>query len=78
MEEIVFDEDESDNHTKGKMTQNFNMTNYEKIFNEFRHEVPEYFNFAADVIDKWAEDPKKLAIWWVDDAGNEIRKPFWI
>lgn len=58
------------------MTQNFNMTNYEKIFNEFRHEVPEYFNFAADVIDKWAEDPKKLAIWWVDDAGNEIRKTF--
>ncbi len=52
------------------------MTDYDKTCEEFRHDVPEYFNFAGDVIDKWADDPKKTAILWVDDAGNEIKKTF--
>jgi hypothetical protein len=43
---------------------------------EFRPTVPEYFNFAGDVVDKWAQDSGKLAILWVDDAGNEVRKTF--
>jgi acyl-coenzyme A synthetase/AMP-(fatty) acid ligase len=52
------------------------MTDYEKTYQEFKYEVPEYFNFAGDVIDKWAEDPDKLAMLWVDDAGTEVRKTF--
>lgn len=57
------------------MTQH-NMTDYDKTYAEFRHEVPEYFNFAGDVVDKWAQDPEKLAIFWVDDDDNEVKKTF--
>ncbi|SHI58883.1 medium-chain acyl-CoA synthetase [Desulfatibacillum alkenivorans DSM 16219] len=53
-----------------------NMTDYQKEYDEFTWEVPEYFNFAGDVIDKWAQDPDKLAMLWVDDDGNEVRKTF--
>src|SRR5579859_5536753 len=42
-----------------------NMTDYEAERGNFHLEVPEYFNFAIDVIDKWAQDPHKLAMLWV-------------
>ncbi len=48
-----------------------NMTDYDKTYAEFKWEVPAYFNFARDVFDKWAEDSAKLAMWWIDDYGNE-------
>jgi len=53
-----------------------NMTDYDKEYSTFQWVVPEYFNFAGDVIDKWAEDPQKLAMLWVDDDGNEVRKTY--
>ncbi len=53
-----------------------NMTDYDKTYREFTWEVPEYYNFAGDVIDQWAEDPDKLAIWWVDDEGHEEKRTF--
>ncbi|MFZ7127965.1 MAG: AMP-binding protein [Desulfobacterales bacterium] len=53
-----------------------NMTDYDKEYAEFKWEVPEYFNFAGEVVDKWAQDPEKLAMLWVDDDGREIRKTF--
>ena len=53
-----------------------NMTDYDKTYREFTWEVPEYYNFAGDVIDRWAEDPDKLAIWWVDDEGHEEKRTF--
>lgn len=53
-----------------------NMTDYEKEYAAFKWNVPEYFNFAGEVIDKWAQDPEKLALWWVDDAGNEVKKTY--
>ena len=56
--------------------QTMNMTDYDKEYSSFQWEVPEYFNFAGDVIDRWAEDPEKLAMLWVDDAGNEVRRTF--
>jgi acyl-coenzyme A synthetase/AMP-(fatty) acid ligase len=52
------------------------MIDYDKTYQEFKLEVPEYYNFAGDMIDKWAEDPDKLAMWWVDDDGNEFKKTF--
>ncbi|MBF0377899.1 MAG: AMP-binding protein [Desulfamplus sp.] len=58
------------------MSQTHNMTDYDATYKEFKLEVPEYFNFSGDVIDKWAKDPNKLAMLWVDDAGNEIKKTF--
>ena len=39
-------------------------------------DVPEYFNFARDVLDKFAEDHDKQALWWIDDYGNEVKKTF--
>ena len=53
-----------------------NMQDYEKEYGEFTWQVPEKFNFAGQVIDKWAEDQQKLAMLWVDDEGTEIKKTF--
>lgn len=53
-----------------------NMTDYNWEYNNFEWQVPEYFNFASDVVDKWAEDPNKLAMLWVDDHGNEVKRTF--
>lgn len=58
------------------MTQLHNMVEYDKEYAEFKWDVPEYFNFAGDVIDKWAKDPDKLAMQWVDDDDNQVKKTF--
>jgi len=42
-----------------------NMTDYEAERRNFHLDVPEEFNFAIDVINKWASDPNKLAMLWV-------------
>ncbi|HUG77276.1 MAG TPA: AMP-binding protein, partial [Burkholderiales bacterium] len=49
---------------------------YEEICRRFRWELPETFNFAADVVDAWAKDPEKLALLWCDEAGREERYTF--
>ena len=39
--------------------------------------IPENFNFAYDVMDRWAEeDPARLALLWTSDRGEEIRFTF--
>lgn len=48
-----------------------NMTDYEAERRAFHLEVPEYFNFAIDVIGKWAGDPNKLAMLWIGQNGEE-------
>ena len=53
-----------------------NMSNYEQEHASFRLAVPELFNFGFDVVDRWAEDPSKLAMLWVDDAGQRARYTF--
>lgn len=53
------------------MSQAHNMGDYDKEYAEFKWDIPEKFNFARDVIDKWAEDPQKLAMKWVNDDGLE-------
>ncbi len=58
------------------MNQTPNMTDYEKTYAEFDWNLPDEFNFAGDVIDKWAADPNHKAMLWVDDAGREIVKTF--
>ncbi len=47
------------------------MTDYEAERRNFHLEVPEYFNFATDVMGKWAADPHKLAMFWVGQNGEE-------
>uniref|UniRef100_A0A669PLG3 medium-chain acyl-CoA ligase n=1 Tax=Phasianus colchicus TaxID=9054 RepID=A0A669PLG3_PHACC len=49
---------------------------------QYRPEVPEYFNFASDVLDRWTEvekegkKPKTPALWWVDGDGEEVKWSF--
>ena len=38
-------------------------------------EPPTHFNFARDVIERWAhERPDALALWWVDESGGQEQK----
>jgi len=52
------------------------MTDYEAERRGFHLEVPEYFNFATDVIGKWASDPNKLAMLWIGQNGEERHVTF--
>ena len=55
-----------------------NIKNYEEFYKKFKWEVPEYYNFAFDVVDKWAEDKTKLALISVDSNGENAQKhTFW-
>ncbi|NXM95796.1 ACSM3 synthetase, partial [Sylvia borin] len=54
---------------------------YESI-NQGKKELPEYFNFASDVLDEWARlekdgrKPANPAFWWVNDKGEEVKLSF--
>ena len=55
-----------------------NMQDYAETYRDFKLDVPEYFNFAFDVVDKWAEDRTKLALISLDPAGeNAQHHTFW-
>tara|TARA_B110001450_G_scaffold256839_1_gene289014 strand:- start:3711 stop:4499 length:789 start_codon:yes stop_codon:yes gene_type:complete len=50
---------------------------YQTAYSDFEWPRPERFNFARDVVDRWAEqDPDKLALLWVDHNGGEERRSF--
>ncbi|XP_041133643.1 acyl-coenzyme A synthetase ACSM3, mitochondrial isoform X1 [Polyodon spathula] len=59
-----------------------NFQDYESLRQLYRPEAPEYFNFAKDVLDRWAERekdgerPSNPALWWVNNAGEEIKWSF--
>lgn len=43
----------------------------------FKIKVPEHFNFAYDVVDRWAEEqPDKPALLWTNEAGEERQFSF--
>lgn len=51
-----------------------NMKDYELERKKFRLEVPDYFNFGFDIVDKWAKrQPNKLALFAVDRNGENPR-----
>src|SRR5438094_310661 len=52
-------------------SQSTNMIDYEAERRSFQLEVPEYFNFATDIIGKWASDPNKPAMLWLGQHGQE-------
>ena len=52
------------------------MIDYEAERRNFRLDVPEYFNFATDVMGKWAQDASKLAMLWIGPRGEERRITF--
>jgi len=47
------------------------MADYEAERRNFHLDVPTYFNFATDIIGKWAQDPDKLAMLWIGQNGEE-------
>lgn len=53
-----------------------NMIDYEKTYNGFKFEAPQFFNFGYDVVDKRAEDPNKLAMFWTNMEGAEEKHTF--
>ncbi len=51
-----------------------NMWDYNEVTDKFKFNIPEYFNYGFDVIDRWAEDRSKLALVWADTDAKDIRK----
>ncbi|MCB9871577.1 MAG: AMP-binding protein [Ectothiorhodospiraceae bacterium] len=49
------------------------MTDYAATCRDFDWDLPERFNFAADVVDLWARDANRLALVWCNAAGEERR-----
>lgn len=55
-----------------------NLPDYAHVTSDFTIHVPEYFNFAFDVVDAWAEkDRNKLALIWTNQKGEEKKFTFW-
>jgi len=46
---------------------------YDELYNSFKWEIPKYYNFGFDVVDKWAEDRTKLALISIDRSGKRDR-----
>ncbi|MDS0476961.1 AMP-binding protein [Natrinema sp. 1APR25-10V2] len=49
---------------------------YEALYEAFEWEVPEQFNIAAYVCDRWADDPERTAIYAEDEAGGTRKYSF--
>lgn len=55
-----------------------NMPDYDDTYARFRIDVPEHFNFAFDIVDRWAKrDRNKLAMIWTNQKGDEKKYTFW-
>ncbi len=53
------------------------MGSYDEVYNNFKWDVPEYYNFAFDVIDKWAEKkPQKVALMTIDSESSARKHTF--
>lgn len=50
---------------------------YEERVARFRWEIPREFNFAWDVVDAYAEDRGRVALYWEDEEGRQERHTFW-
>lgn len=57
-------------------TNTHNMLDYEAERRSFALTAPDDFNWAYDVIDRWAADPQHLAMWWVGPQGEERKLTF--
>ena len=49
---------------------------YKDLVANFRWDVPEEFNFGA-LIDAWASDRSRTALYWEDESGRTARLTFW-
>jgi len=46
---------------------------YGELYKNFKWNIPKYYNFGFDVVDKWAEDRTKLALISIDRSGKRDR-----
>ncbi|XP_042545715.1 acyl-coenzyme A synthetase ACSM3, mitochondrial isoform X2 [Dipodomys spectabilis] len=59
-----------------------NFSDYESMKQDFKLEIPEYFNFAKDVLDQWTniekagKKPSNPAFWWISGNGEEVKWSF--
>ncbi|XP_053551010.1 acyl-coenzyme A synthetase ACSM3, mitochondrial isoform X2 [Bombina bombina] len=58
-----------------------NFTDYEDIKLSYKPKVPEYFNFASDILDRWTAVEKESgssnpALWWLGDEESEVKWSF--
>jgi len=53
--------------------QRIEMTDYVTAHRDFAWDLPATFNFGGDVVDRFAEDPDRLALIWCNGAGAERR-----
>ncbi|ELW62516.1 Acyl-coenzyme A synthetase ACSM3, mitochondrial [Tupaia chinensis] len=59
-----------------------NFSSYESMKQNFKLDIPEYFNFAKDVLDHWTnmektgKKPSNPAFWWINGNGEEVRWSF--
>ncbi|KAM5228184.1 acyl-coenzyme A synthetase ACSM3, mitochondrial [Ctenodactylus gundi] len=69
-------------HKDYRMATPQNFSNYEHMKQDFKLEIPEYFNFAKDVLDQWTNmekagtKPSNPAFWWINGNGEEVRWGF--
>ena len=49
------------------------MADYRETYAAFRWQVPAKFNFGGDVVERWAEEPDRLALIWCNELGAERR-----
>ena len=49
---------------------------YQDLVAGFAWSVPEEFNFGA-LIDAWATDRSRVALYWEDETGRQERHTFW-
>lgn len=50
---------------------------YEELYSGFQWRVPQEFNFATDVVDVYAADRSRVALYWEDENGRAARCTFW-
>ncbi|XP_078237360.1 acyl-coenzyme A synthetase ACSM5, mitochondrial isoform X2 [Pogona vitticeps] len=68
-------------HPKRQLASLVTTSHYEAI-NKGEQEVPDYFNFASDVLDEWTlvekdgKRPPNPAFWWVNDHQEEVKWSF--
>ena len=53
------------------------MRSWQELYSAFEWKVPETFNFATDVIDRFAADRSRVALYWEDESGRSQRWTFW-
>jgi acetyl-CoA synthetase len=50
---------------------------YDEVYNDFRWEIPEFYNIGVDICDKWANQRYRLALIYETEKGQVEHYTFW-